>query len=245
MPSFCSRWVLQFVGWMALTRIIRGARCRHISSTYSITTRLLQPYPAPPGPMFGLSVVPRIMPAVDPVTMIDAPSGRCGIATATVFITPSRSTSLASTNPIGSGLTHRHRQDAGVGDDDVDLAEVGHARLDRVAQFVALAHVGDPCHDPAARLLDRTLGLGEVVGRRQRIRVGRDVATDVDGDDVGALPGHRDRVRAALAARRAGDESDLAVEFSGHVCSLSIRRSAAGVKVMCSSLRPRMMKVGS
>jgi hypothetical protein len=26
MPSFCSRFVLQLVGWMALTRIIRGAR---------------------------------------------------------------------------------------------------------------------------------------------------------------------------------------------------------------------------
>ncbi|OBF34312.1 hypothetical protein A5724_17365 [Mycobacterium sp. ACS1612] len=52
--------------------------------------------------MFGLSVVPRIIPAVDPVMMTDAPSGRCGMVTATVLITPRRSTSLASTNDIAS-----------------------------------------------------------------------------------------------------------------------------------------------
>ena len=123
--------------------------------------------------MFGLSVVPRIMPAVEPVMMIDDPLGSWGNVTATVFITPSRSTSVASTNCIGSWLAHGHRQDARVGDDDVDLAEVGHAGLDRVAQLVALAHVGDPRHDTAAELLDRALRLGEIVGRRERIWIRR------------------------------------------------------------------------
>jgi hypothetical protein len=117
---------------------------------------------------------------------------------------------------------------------------------------VALADVGDPRHHPAADSLDRPLGLSQVVGGGQRVRVGRDVAADVDGDDVGALPRHRDRVCPTLPARRAGDESDLAVQLSGHVVLLFFCRAgsggpayATGVKVMCSSLSPRMMKVGS
>ena len=119
---------------------------------------------------------------------------------------------------------HGHRQDAGVGDDDVDLAEISHSRLDGVAQFVALADVGHPRQDPTADLLDRALGLGQVIGRGQRVGIGRDVAADVDGDDVGTFPGHRDRVRPALPARRAGDESDLAFQLSGHVSSADLGR---------------------
>ncbi|MCU1628702.1 MAG: hypothetical protein JWP64_3651, partial [Pseudonocardia sp.] len=41
--------------------------------------------------------------AVDPVTTTDPKFGRCGTATATAFITPMRSTSVASTKSIGSG----------------------------------------------------------------------------------------------------------------------------------------------
>src|SRR5436305_676845 len=53
--------------------------------------------------MAGLSVVLGIIPAVEPVTTIDALSGRCGNDTATAFNTPTRSTSTASTKSIGSG----------------------------------------------------------------------------------------------------------------------------------------------
>ncbi len=40
--------------------------------------------------------MPLIIPAVDPVMMIEAPFGRCGSETATVFITPRRSTSVSA-----------------------------------------------------------------------------------------------------------------------------------------------------
>ena len=54
-------------------------------------------------------------------------------------------------------------------------------------------------------------GLGEVFrGGRGRGRV-VEPAADVDRDDVGALFGEPHRVAAALAARGAGDERDLAV----------------------------------
>jgi hypothetical protein len=49
-----------------------------------------------------LSVVSGSIAAVDPVTTTDPKFGRCG-TTATAFITPMRSTSVASTKSIGSG----------------------------------------------------------------------------------------------------------------------------------------------
>ena len=44
----------------------------------------------------------------------------------------------------------------------------------------------------------------------------RERLADVDGDDVGALLGQPHRVAAALAARGAGDERDLALEPTSH-----------------------------
>ena len=116
-------------------------------------------------------------------------------------------------------LAERHRQDARVGDDDVEPAHVGDTGLERVAQLVALADVGDSGEDAAAELLDRPLDVGQVIGRRERIGVRLDVAADVDDDDVGAFLGHRERVRASLTAGPTRDESDLALEPSSHVSS--------------------------
>ena len=112
-----------------------------------------------------------------------------------------------------------HRQNARVGHDDVELAEIGDAGLERVAQLVSLADVGDPGEHAAAEFLDRPLDLGQVVGRCQRVRVGVDVPADVDDDDVGALPGHRERVRTSLTTGPTCDESDLALEPSSHLSS--------------------------
>jgi len=111
---------------------------------------------------------------------------------------------------------HGHWQDAGVGHDDVDLAEIGQACLDSVAQLVPLAYVGDFRHHAAADLFEGALSLREIVGRRQGIWIRRDVAADVDGDDVGAFLGHRDGMRPALPTRCTRDECDLALKPSGH-----------------------------
>ena len=119
-------------------------------------------------------------------------------------------------------LAERHRQDARVGDHDVEPAEVGDAGLQRVAQLVALADVGDPGDDAAAEFLDRPLDVGEVIGCGKRVRVGVDVAADVDDDDVGAFLGHGERVRASLTASPTRDERDLALEPSSHVSSANV-----------------------
>ena len=118
------------------------------------------------------------------------------------------------------GVAQRHRQNPGIGHDDVEASEVRDARLERVAQFGALPHVGLAGDDASIQFLDRPLGLRQVLGRAQRVVVRVDLPADVDGDDVGALLRHPNGVRSALSACRPGDEGDLALQASSHVSSL-------------------------
>lgn len=97
----------------------------------------------------------------------------------------------------------------------VNFAEVGQPGLDRVAQFVALADIGDPRHYPATESFDRPLGFGQIIRRRKRVRIRLDLAADVDGNDVGAFVCHRDRMSATLTTSRTGDERNFAVKPSG------------------------------
>ena len=149
MPSFCSRWVLQLVGWMALTRMILGARVKtHLFDVLHHDALA----PAVPGAA-GAHV--RVVggatdhacggPGDDdrrPVGQV-RDGDRDGVHHA-------EQVDIGGVDEaIGSRLAHGHREDAGIGHDDVDLAEIGHPRLDRIAQLVALADIGDPRHDPA------------------------------------------------------------------------------------------------
>ena len=90
------------------------------------------------------------MPAVDPVTMIEALSGRCGIATATVFITPSRSTSVASTNPMGSGLPIAIGRMPALATTMSILPRSATPASTASRSSCALADIGDPGHYPSA-----------------------------------------------------------------------------------------------
>ena len=111
---------------------------------------------------------------------------------------------------------HAAGADAGVGDDDVEPPELLDAAVDGGRQRVEVAHVDFRGDDAPIEVLDHVRGLGEVLRRgRGRGRV-LEPAADVDRDDVGALLGKPHRVAAALAARGAGDERDLAVYPSGH-----------------------------
>jgi hypothetical protein len=67
-------------------------------------------------------------------------------------------------------------------------------------------------HDPPILFLDQRHGLGEVLRGRSRVLGGVQRATDVDGDDVGALGGQAHRLGPALPACRARDQGDLADE---------------------------------
>ena len=92
------------------------------------------------------------------------------------------------------------RTDAGVGDHDVELAELGDTAIDRGGQRRAVADVGDLGVHALAFLLDQPGGLVEVLRPRERILVGLDVLADVHGDDVGALGG-KQSVRATAPDR--------------------------------------------
>ena len=115
-------------------------------------------------------------------------------------------------------------EDPGVGRHDVEPPEPGHAVVQRGLQRAVVPHVGLGGHDAAVEGLDLLDRLGQVRRARHRVRDGRDLARDVDRDDVGAFFGQPDRVAAALAARRAGDEGDLALYSPWHIhCSFTVR----------------------
>ncbi len=84
----------------------------HLLGCTPTSVRLDHPYPsaARARSNSGCRWLPGIRPAVEPVMMTEAPSARCGRATATAFITPSRSTSVASTKSDGVGVAQRHWQ---------------------------------------------------------------------------------------------------------------------------------------
>jgi hypothetical protein len=73
--------------------------------------------------------------------------------------------------------------------------------------------VGLPGDDPAVEGLDLLDRLGQVGRGRHRVWHAGDLRAQVHGDDVGPLLRQPDRVAAALVARRAGDEGDLAFQL--------------------------------
>jgi hypothetical protein len=91
-------------------------------------------------------------------------------------------------------------QDAGIGDHDVEPAELVDGALDQRLRRRRVADRGDLDDGPSAGGGDRVDGLA---GRR---------LVDVVDDDGGARRGERDRVRAPEAASAPGDDGDLAVE---------------------------------
>src|SRR5271168_352677 len=114
---------------------------------------------------------------------------------------------------VGEGLrrqARRQRTDAGVGDDDVEMTQLGDAPVDRRRQCRAVANIGDLGENALTLLLDQTSGFVEVFRAGQRVLVGFDVFAQIDRDDVGALGGEHPRVRAPLSARGSTDYRDLA-----------------------------------
>ena len=106
--------------------------------------------------------------------------------------------------------------DAGVGHDDVQPAQLLDPAVDGGLQRVVVTDVDLVRDDAAVEAFD----LSAVSARSSGVAAGAveslERPADVDGDDVGALLGQPDRVAAALPARRAGDECNLALDPTGH-----------------------------
>ena len=114
---------------------------------------------------------------------------------------------------VGEGLRGQargERADAGVGDHDVEMPELGDALVDRGRQRHAVAHVGDRGEGALPFLLDQSRGLVEILRPGQRILVGLDVRAQVHRDDVGPLRGEHPCVRTPLTARGSADHGHLA-----------------------------------
>ncbi len=92
------------------------------------------------------------------------------------------------------------------------MAELRHAGVECLLQgsFVADVRLAEKHFLPG--LFDQASRFLEVLVGAQLVGHHREVFTDVDSDDIGALLGARDRVRAALPAGGTGDEDDPAVE---------------------------------
>ena len=93
--------------------------------------------------------------------------------------------------------------------------EFGDAVVEGLLEGAVVADVGLGGDDPAVQGLDFLDRLGQVVRRGHRVWHRIDLGGQIDRDDVRALLSQPDRVRAALAASRAGDEGDLAL-YSSH-----------------------------
>ena len=149
--------------------------------------------------------------AIEPVAMIDAPAFRCFMLACTRFMHADQ----VHVDGVDERLRRQargQRTDARVGDDDVELPELGDAAVDRCRQGGAVADIGDLGVRTPAFLLYQPRRLVEVLGPGERILVGLDVCADVDGDDVGTFCGEQLRVRSALSPRRTTDQRYLALD---------------------------------
>src|SRR5262249_25408951 len=98
--------------------------------------------------------------------------------------------------------------------------------------------------DAAVEALDQIRGLGQILRRGQRDPNGVDLLADVDGDDVGAFLRQAHRVAAALAARRARDERNLALDSPSppYLISMNVEHSLSTLSPATARVnRPRAL----
>jgi hypothetical protein len=104
-------------------------------------------------------------------------------------------------------------EDSRVGDDDVEAAELFDTVGDHLLLGGQVADVDLARQHLAPLLLHRADGVSQLGRRRRRVRDGvGHGATDVYGDDVGALAGQSDGVRPSLSAGGARDECHASLE---------------------------------
>ena len=124
--------------------------------------------------------------------------------------------------------------DAGVGDDDVQAAELLYGTSDHALLTGEVADVDGVGGDLGALVLDQPNGLGQILGLSGRVA---DVRTNrtarIDGHDVRPGAGQPDAVRPALSAGGTGDVGDSAFEWplctGGHADTLLVGEAARDV----------------
>src|SRR5690606_23280853 len=109
-------------------------------------------------------------------------------------------------------------EDARIGQEDVDAAELAHGALGDCLHLGTVAHIGLHRHAATIQVLHQADCLLQV--RRGGHRVGHrvDLRRDVADDDVGALPRQGQGVGTPLPASSTSDDCYFAVEFA-HDCT--------------------------
>jgi hypothetical protein len=131
--------------------------------------------------------------------------------------------------------------DTGVGDDDVDAAELLESAFERSLDLVVVANVGLRQHRSAAGLLDQTFGLVQVCRCGARVGGRVDVAAEVESDDVGAFLGQCEGVGTELGMSMvAGERVPASLHHSAAAGSSSGSgpRSAASLSAWVTDFRP-------
>src|SRR5437588_8222214 len=122
--------------------------------------------------------------------------------------------------PVGfAGLVKRLAAvaDAGVGDDDVQPAELLDAGVHRGLERVVVTDIDLGGVDAAVVSLDQVGGFSQILRRGGGDQIhGVDLLADVHRDDVGAFLRQPHRVRTALTTGRTGDERNLAFDSTRH-----------------------------
>ncbi len=110
---------------------------------------------------------------------------------------------------------------------------VGHRRLEPL-EVAHIALFGD---DAAPGLFDEVHRLVEILGGGEWVCHAVDLVAQVERDDVRAFLGESHRVRTALSPCRSGDESDLALQLTGHRTNATQRTSCVTSKRQTRSRR--------
>jgi hypothetical protein len=95
-------------------------------------------------------------------------------------------------------------------------AQLLHPGVHRGFEGLVITHVDFGREDAAVMAFDQIRGLGQVLRCGGWEQESFDRLADVDGNDVRTLLRQSHRMRAALTARRPGDERDLAFDSPSH-----------------------------
>ncbi len=163
-----------------------------------MTPCLAAVYPAAPWLMVSKVVLTDLNPAAELVMTIAPPSpcsehrGQCSLdrEVDALEVDVDRVDERGDVEPLRS----RGRENPGIGQHEVDPAELGNTVGDDLLQPAEVAHIRLLGDDAPAGFLDEVDGLVEVLAGRHRVRDAVDLSAQIDGDHVGALLGEPDRV---------------------------------------------------
>ena len=122
---------------------------------------------------------------------------------------------------LGELVGEAVRADAGVVEEHIDPTEGLQPRIDGLADRGVVTHVARAGQAAHATLAARRGQRGEIVGAAERVAGIGQALRHVEGHDVHAFRGERQRGGTALAVRGAGHERDATLQLVAHGASFA------------------------